>query len=319
MEGEADPPLFSLFPYSPLPHPSSPSQRPKSSLWRLFSSEALSLSKNGNGSSTTAIPSTISILSSFQSRFSSFLGIFGFDFLNFRSLDFRMYWMHTSLSSGFLAVSAFACHQRSGLPITTRRYVFNTHLRVDLTRGRVSPTRRLVRPLSHRSTSILLLCQSSGSLSGSWARASLTIPLLLMYRTVKISYRGAASSGQSVLFENGSSGDKSKDVSRLGIQQGKPSAQDKEFCARWSSTSRNLLLLVFGHLNLLFSLLLLSVALLSYFPVTCLFWLLLIPIHLGYELLIRVVSFRFRFGNLLSIVTVHQDLHGFYKRLFRCL
>jgi hypothetical protein len=174
MEGEADgfllpAPLFSLFPYSPLPHPSSPSQRPKSSLWRLFSSEA-------------------------------------------------------SLSKNFKAIKAI----------------------------------------------------------------------------------------------NGSSGDKSKDVSRLGIQQGKPSAQDKEFCALWSSTSRNLLLLVFGHLNLLFSLLLLSVTSLCYFPVTCLCWLLLIPIQLGYELLIRVVSFRFLFGNLLSTVTVHQDLHGFYKSLFRC-
>jgi hypothetical protein len=88
--------------------------------------------------------------------------------------------MHTSHPSRFLAVFAFARHQSSGHPLTTRRSVLNTRLRVDLTRGSGSPTRRQVRPHPLCSTSSHLLHRSSGSLSGSWARASLTtLPLLV--------------------------------------------------------------------------------------------------------------------------------------------
>ena len=136
--------------------------------------------------------------------------------------------MHTSLSSGFLAIRPSDHH--------TSLCVQHAPMSKSYSWARMSPTRRLVRPLSHHSTSILLLCQSSGLLSGSWARTSLTTPLLLMYRTVKISDRAAASSGQSILFENGSSPDTSKDVSEicLEIQHGKPSAQDTEFCGLWS-------------------------------------------------------------------------------------
>ncbi|XP_059444060.1 probable transcription factor KAN2 isoform X2 [Corylus avellana] len=71
---------------------------------------------------------------------------------------------------------------------------------------------------------------------------------LQMYRTVKTTDRAAASSGQSDLFENGSSGDTSEDVmfenipnprrSEISIQQGKPSAQDKDYRGLWSNSSR---------------------------------------------------------------------------------
>jgi hypothetical protein len=201
--------------------------------------------------------------------------------------------MRMCLSVGLLAVSAFACRQRSGLLSSKRRCVFNTRLRVDLTHGRVSPTRRHVRPLSRCSTSTDLLCQSSGS----WARPSLSTSSLLMYRIVISSVREAASSG----------GVTASLWSEISFQQGKPSGF-------WNSSSKSLLLLVFGHLTLL----LLSVTLLCYFPVTSLCWLLLTPIQLGFGLLIHVVYFWFLFGNLHSTVTVHLNLHGFCTSLFRC-
>jgi hypothetical protein len=78
------------------------------------------------------------------------------------------------------------------------------------------------------------------------------------------------------------------------------------------------LLLVFGHFTMLFSLLLFSVTLLSFFSVTSLCLFLLTPIQLGFGLLISVVSFWFLFRNLFSIVTVHLNLHGFCESLFRC-
>jgi hypothetical protein len=261
------------------------------------SSEALSLSRNLNGSSTSTIPSIFTIFNCSQSGFGVFLGIFAFGFFILRSLAFRMSGMHTCLSVGLLAVSAFACHQRSGLPSSKRRCVFNTRLRVDLTRGRVSPTRRHVRPLSRCSTSTHLFCQPSGSLSGSWARTSLSTSSLLMYRIVISSVREAASSG----------GVTASLWSEISFQQGKPSCL-------WNFSSKSLLLLVFGHLTLL----LLSVTLLCYFPVTSLCWLLLTPIQLGFGLLIHVVYFWFLFGNLHSTVTAHLNLHGFCISLFRC-
>ena len=179
--------------------------------------------------------------------------------------------MHTSLFLGFPAVSVFDYHQRSALLFTTHRCVFNTRWRVDLTREHMFPTRRLLRPLPRRYTFTYLLCQSSGPFSGSWAQGSLTFSLLLMLRSMKTSFRIAASSGQLDLFENGSSEVTSEDTFGNG-------------------SSWNPLLLIFGHFTLLFSLLLLSVTLLCFFPVT-LFWLLLTPIQLGFGLLINVVYF----------------------------
>ncbi|KAA8522010.1 hypothetical protein F0562_012676 [Nyssa sinensis] len=69
---------------------------------------------------------------------------------------------------------------------------------------------------------------------------------LQMYRTVKTTDRAAASSGQSDVFDNGSSGDNSEDImfdipnprrSELSTQQGRPSGfQDKDF-GLWSNSS----------------------------------------------------------------------------------
>ncbi|KAJ9135021.1 hypothetical protein P3X46_032245 [Hevea brasiliensis] len=70
---------------------------------------------------------------------------------------------------------------------------------------------------------------------------------LQMYRTVKTTDRAAASSGQSDVFDNGSSGDTSEDLmfeiqnsrSELSMQQGKPSGhQDKDYHGLWSNSSR---------------------------------------------------------------------------------
>ncbi|CBI33837.3 unnamed protein product, partial [Vitis vinifera] len=71
---------------------------------------------------------------------------------------------------------------------------------------------------------------------------------LQMYRTVKTTDRAAASSGQSDVYENGSSGDTSEDVmfdiqnprkSELSIQQGRPNVhQEKDYHGLWSNSSR---------------------------------------------------------------------------------
>ncbi|KAK7360914.1 hypothetical protein VNO77_02932 [Canavalia gladiata] len=70
---------------------------------------------------------------------------------------------------------------------------------------------------------------------------------LQMYRTVKTTDRAAASSGQSDIYDNGSSGDTSEDFmfdinsprSDLSIKQTRPSAnQDKENRGLWSNSSR---------------------------------------------------------------------------------
>ncbi|XP_023898661.1 probable transcription factor KAN2 isoform X3 [Quercus suber] len=69
---------------------------------------------------------------------------------------------------------------------------------------------------------------------------------LQMYRTVKTTDRAAASSGQSDVFENGSSGDTSEDLMfeiqnprrpELSIQQGRPTAQEKDYQGLWSNSS----------------------------------------------------------------------------------
>ncbi|KAE9596919.1 putative transcription factor MYB-HB-like family [Lupinus albus] len=71
---------------------------------------------------------------------------------------------------------------------------------------------------------------------------------LQMYRTVKTTDRAAASSGQSDVYDNGSSGDNSDDImfdinssrrSDLSIKQGRPSVnQDKQYHGLWSNSSR---------------------------------------------------------------------------------
>ncbi|XP_019420421.1 PREDICTED: probable transcription factor KAN2 [Lupinus angustifolius] len=71
---------------------------------------------------------------------------------------------------------------------------------------------------------------------------------LQMYRTVKTTDRAAVSSGQSDVYDNGSSGDNSDDLmfdinsSRrcdLSIKEGRPIVnQDKEFHGLWSNSSR---------------------------------------------------------------------------------
>ncbi|CAL0331596.1 unnamed protein product [Lupinus luteus] len=71
---------------------------------------------------------------------------------------------------------------------------------------------------------------------------------LQMYRTVKTTDRATASSGQSDVYDNGSSGDNSDDLmfdinsprrSDLSIKQGRPNVnQDKEFHGLWSNSSR---------------------------------------------------------------------------------
>uniref|UniRef100_A0A5B6ZVH0 Putative transcription factor KAN2 isoform X2 n=1 Tax=Davidia involucrata TaxID=16924 RepID=A0A5B6ZVH0_DAVIN len=71
---------------------------------------------------------------------------------------------------------------------------------------------------------------------------------LQMYRTVKTTDRAAASSGQSDVLDNGSSGDNSEDImfdiqnprrSELSIQQGTPNVyQDKDYRGLWSNSSR---------------------------------------------------------------------------------
>ncbi|XP_052210834.1 probable transcription factor KAN2 isoform X3 [Diospyros lotus] len=70
---------------------------------------------------------------------------------------------------------------------------------------------------------------------------------LQMYRTVKTTDRAAFSSGQSEVYENGSSGDTSDDVvfdtqnprrSELSIQQGRLNFhKDKDYCGLWSNSS----------------------------------------------------------------------------------
>ncbi|KAJ8774169.1 hypothetical protein K2173_009600 [Erythroxylum novogranatense] len=70
---------------------------------------------------------------------------------------------------------------------------------------------------------------------------------LQMYRTVKTTDRAAASSGQSDVFDNGSSGDNSEDLmfdiqnprrSDQSMQQGRPSIhQDKDYRGLWSNSS----------------------------------------------------------------------------------
>ncbi|XP_040989657.1 probable transcription factor KAN2 isoform X2 [Juglans microcarpa x Juglans regia] len=71
---------------------------------------------------------------------------------------------------------------------------------------------------------------------------------LQMYRTVKTTDRAAASSGQSDVFENGSSGDTSEDLMfdihnpkrlQLSVQQGRPlTTQDhKDYRGLWSNSS----------------------------------------------------------------------------------
>ncbi|KAF3449365.1 hypothetical protein FNV43_RR10093 [Rhamnella rubrinervis] len=70
---------------------------------------------------------------------------------------------------------------------------------------------------------------------------------LQMYRTVKTTDRAAATSGQSDVYENGSSGDTSEDLmldiqnsrkSEQSSQQGRSSsAQDKEYHGLWSNSS----------------------------------------------------------------------------------
>ncbi|KAK7307330.1 hypothetical protein VNO77_40287 [Canavalia gladiata] len=71
---------------------------------------------------------------------------------------------------------------------------------------------------------------------------------LQMYRTVKTTDRAAASSGQSDVYDNGSSGDTSDDLmfdinssrrSDLSIKQGRSNVnQDKEYHGLWSNSSR---------------------------------------------------------------------------------
>lgn len=71
---------------------------------------------------------------------------------------------------------------------------------------------------------------------------------LQMYRTVKTTDRAAASSGQSDIYENGSSGDNSEDLMfevqnsrkpELSVQQGRQNMpQDKDFHGLWSNSSR---------------------------------------------------------------------------------
>ncbi|CAK9138258.1 unnamed protein product [Ilex paraguariensis] len=70
---------------------------------------------------------------------------------------------------------------------------------------------------------------------------------LQMYRTVKTTDRAAASSGQSDVFENGSSGDTSDDLildiqnsrrSEVTVQQGRQNVnQDKDYHGLWSNSS----------------------------------------------------------------------------------
>ncbi|XP_027360427.1 probable transcription factor KAN2 isoform X2 [Abrus precatorius] len=71
---------------------------------------------------------------------------------------------------------------------------------------------------------------------------------LQMYRTVKTTDRAAASSGQSDVYDNGSSGDTSDDLmfdinssrrSDLSVKQGRSNVnQDKEYHGLWSNSSR---------------------------------------------------------------------------------
>jgi hypothetical protein len=65
--------------------------------------------------------------------------------------------------------------------VVMRHRMLATHLRVDLTRGRVACTRRCVKPFSRRSTTIHLLWRRfSGSLAGLWPCVTPpTTPLLV--------------------------------------------------------------------------------------------------------------------------------------------
>lgn len=123
-----------------------------------------------------------------------------------------------------------------------------------------------------------------------------------MFRIVKPIVRAATSSGLSSLFANGSTGVMSEDGYPLKMSFGSSGVSSGDTSE--NGTTWILLLLVFGR----FTLLLLSVMLLCLISTTCLCWLLLTPIQLGYELLINVVS----------PVTVHLDFHDFCESLFRC-
>jgi hypothetical protein len=193
MEGEADgflpppPPPPSLFPSSPSFLASSKAKKVSLETLSAFS-EALSnalgiisLSNNHNAPSSTAKPPTSIIISLSKSGFRFLLEIFGYIFLKICSPVFRKSWKHMSPSIGFLAVSAIVRHQRPTLPASTRRSMLNTRLRVDLTRGRMSPTRRHVWPLSRCSTSFYHPRWSSGSLTGSWTLASPITRTLLVF------------------------------------------------------------------------------------------------------------------------------------------
>ncbi|KAI4328032.1 hypothetical protein L6164_020428 [Bauhinia variegata] len=72
---------------------------------------------------------------------------------------------------------------------------------------------------------------------------------LQMYRTVKTTDKAAATSGQSDVYDNGSSGDTSEDLmfdmnnsscrSDLSVKQGRSTSnQDKEYHGLWSNSSR---------------------------------------------------------------------------------
>jgi len=78
--------------------------------------------------------------------------------------------------------SAALCHRNSTHLTFTRRRVFNTRLRVDLTRGCVSFTRRCGKPSSCRSTAIdLLRSWFSGSFAGLWHCATILMSPLLVF------------------------------------------------------------------------------------------------------------------------------------------
>jgi hypothetical protein len=110
----------------------------------------------------------------------------------------------------------------------------------------------------------------------------------LMLRTVKPIVQAAASSGLSNLFTYGSSRVMSEDGNSLKIFFGSSGASSKDTFE--NGTLWNMLLLVFGHFTMLFSLLLLYVTLLCLLSATCLCWLLLTLIQLGYGL---IISFGF--------------------------
>jgi hypothetical protein len=150
-------PLFFSFSLilSPPPFLASSEAQPVSFETLSASLEVLSSPNSCNVSSSSATPPFIAICSRFKL---------------------------TSLSNRFLAIFAALCHRRSiHLPFTRRR-VFNTCLRVDLTRGCVSFTRRLGKPPSRRSTAIhLLRSWFSGSYAGLWSCTTTLMTLALVF------------------------------------------------------------------------------------------------------------------------------------------